>query len=107
MSYKSRLPRIEAEIVVKSEAAATAAARLIAARAKDRVPVASGRLRDAIHIEHEDGGVAVVAGNTEAFYGHIVEHGGVFTPAHPFLRPAVDESRDEIRKAANAIFHNL
>lgn len=93
--FRSRIPKITAEMLPALEAATGAAAELVAARAKERVPVDTGRLRDAIHVERDSGGFAVVAGDTEAFYGHIVEHGGVRTPAHPFLVPAVEESRDE------------
>lgn len=93
----SRIPAITAELGAKLEGVAAAGAELIERRAKERVPVASGKLRDAIHVEHTGPGeYTVVAGDTQAFYGHIIEHGGAHTPAHPFLVPAAEESREEI-----------
>jgi HK97 gp10 family phage protein len=70
--------------------------KTIAGAARDRVPVATGRLRDAIHVEHDGGGFEVRAGNTEVFYGHIVEHGGAYTAPQPFLIPALEASRAKV-----------
>lgn len=87
---------------------AEAGAEMVASRAKDRVPVKTGKLRDAIHVEREGAGeYAVIAGDTEVFYGHIVEHGGAHTPARPFLTPAAEETRDEYRAAAKAALKRL
>ena len=105
--FSSRIPKITAEMIPKLEAATAAGAELIAARAKQRVPVDTGRLRDAIHVESDDGGFAVIAGDTEAFYGHIVEHGGARTPAHPFLIPATEESREEVITLVTAALRRL
>jgi HK97 gp10 family phage protein len=105
--FRSRIPQITAKLEAEMRAAEEAAAELIAQRAKARVPVNTGRLRDAIHVEHDDNGAAVVAGDTEAFYGHIVEHGGVRSPAHPFLIPALEESRGEVTSLAAALLRSL
>jgi HK97 gp10 family phage protein len=108
MAYKSRLAKIEAELVAKVEAVAADAARRAAAKAKDRVPVASGKLRDAIHVERD--GYAeylVIAGDNEAFYGHIVEHGSVRVPPRPFMVPAAEATRDEARKLLIAALRSL
>lgn len=107
MPFKSRLPEITAKLAVEMREAEVAAAQLIAQRAKARVPVDTGRLRDAIHVEHDDNGAAVIAGDAEAFYGHIVEHGGARQAAHPFLTPAVEESREEIVVLATALLRSL
>jgi HK97 gp10 family phage protein len=94
MSYKSNIPAISAGLAVKVDAATAAAAKQIAEDAKSRVPVLSGRLRDAIHTERVGpAAYAVVAGRGDVFYGHIVEHGGAHTPARPFLLPALEERR--------------
>jgi len=85
-----------AELALRLDAAAAASAEIVAARAKERAPVATGRLRDAIHVERDDNGFAVIAGDNDVFYGHIVEHGSVRTSAHPFMIPALEESRGEI-----------
>ena len=104
--YRSRIPQITAQLKVEMEAAEKAAAELIEQRAKERVPVDTGRLRDAIHVEHDEDGAAVVAGDTEAFYGHIIEHGGVRQPAHPFLVPALEESRADALVLAAALLRS-
>ena len=65
--------------------------------AKSRVPVATGKLRDAIHMDDEqDEGTYVIGGDTEAWYGHLVEYGTVRTSPRPFLVPALEENRAEI-----------
>lgn len=108
MPYKSRLPEIAAELAVRAELAAKAAAERVEQGAKDRVPVRTGKLRDAIHVDHERPGVYdVVAGDTDAFYGHIVEHGGAYTPAHPFIVPAAEQVRKELDAIGKAIFRRL
>lgn len=82
-------------------------AEAIAEEARNRVPVNTGRLRDAIHVEKRASGVEVggqhvggvysdwfvVAGDTKAFYGHMVEFGTTHSPAHPFLIPAFESRR--------------
>ena len=105
--FQSRIPQITAELLPRLEAATGAGAELIAERAKQRVPVNTGALRDAIHVEPDDGGFAVIAGDTEAFYGHIIEHGGVRQPAHPFLIPAAEESREEVISLVAAALRSL
>jgi HK97 gp10 family phage protein len=90
------------------DVAARAGAELVEQRAKGRVSVASGKLRDAIHVEREGlGEYAVVAGNKAVFYGHIVEHGGAHSPAHPFLIPAGEESRGDVAKIAAGLLRSL
>lgn len=107
MKLESRLPEIIAELLPAIEAAERAGAEVIAQAAKARVPVDSGRLRNAIHVETGPDGAYVVAGDREAFYGHIVEHGGVNHSPHPFLVPALEENRspveDQIRTALRRI----
>jgi HK97 gp10 family phage protein len=94
--YTSRIPKIALELDPAVMAALDAGAHLVAEAAKERVPVNTGRLRDAIHVEHDGDDVAVVAGDTEAFYGHIVEHGSTYVPPHPFLIPAMEANRTEV-----------
>jgi HK97 gp10 family phage protein len=108
MAYRSRLPQIAAELAVKMDAASRAAAGYVEQQAKNRVPVDSGRLRDSIHVEREGvGEYVVMAGNTEVFYGHIVEHGGRFVPPRPFMVPAAEDSRGEISAIARAALRGL
>jgi HK97 gp10 family phage protein len=90
---RSRIPKITAEMLPAIEAALEIGAGQIATAAKSRVPVDTGRLRDAIHVERDGLEFEVRAGSTEVFYGHIVEHGSTHTAPHPFLIPALEASR--------------
>lgn len=95
--FKNRLPQIMAELPAAVDAAVRAGAELVEARAKDRVPVDTGKLRAAIHTDRD--GVAeytVKGGDDDAWYGHIVEHGGNRTSPRPFMVPSAEESRDEV-----------
>jgi HK97 gp10 family phage protein len=106
--YQSRLPRVAAELAARLDAVTRAAAERVERRAKTRVPVATGRLRDAIHTEREDTAeYVVVAGDTDAFYGHLVEHGGANTPGRPFLTPATEETRGELDALGREALKNL
>lgn len=99
----TRIPEIVAELPVKLDEVAEAGANLIEATAKDKVDVDTGRLRDAIHVEKvEEGTYAVVAGDREAFYGHMLEHGTSHSAPHPFLIPALEEDRPEVFALAAA-----
>jgi HK97 gp10 family phage protein len=92
----SRIPRITVEMLPAVELALKAGAETVAAAARDRVPVETGKLRDAIHVERDGIGFEVRAGDTDAFYGHIVEHGSTHTAPHPFLIPALEATRGEV-----------
>jgi HK97 gp10 family phage protein len=96
MSYVSKIPLIARELEPAITAALNAGAHLVEAGAKERVPVESGRLREAIHVEREKDDFYVVAGDTDAFYGHIVEHGGARLPPRPFLIPSLEENTAQI-----------
>lgn len=108
MSYTSRIPRITAELAVRADAAAKAGAERVEREAKSRVPVSTGRLRDAIHTERDRAGeYKVLAGSGEVFYGHILEHGGVHTPPRPFMVPAAEAVRSELEQIGRAIMRGL
>jgi HK97 gp10 family phage protein len=98
MADFDRIPAIILRLEAAAEAGAYEGAKLVAERAKERVPVGKDppHLKDAIHLEEGIDGVHVVAGNRDVFYGHIVEHGGVNHAPHPFLMPALEESKAEI-----------
>ena len=79
------------------------AGKIIAAEAKRRVPVKSGKLRQSIRVRRLKGDpkqdVRVYAGNRikgGAFYAHMVERGTKKMTARPFLRPALYGSRNMI-----------
>ncbi|MEA3541942.1 MAG: HK97-gp10 family putative phage morphogenesis protein [Pseudomonadota bacterium] len=89
-----------------------AGAVIVQAEAKRLVPVMTGTLRDSIIISF-DGGlnfasvsqrryfstVYIGPSKREGFYGHMVELGTSHSAAHPFMRPALDNSREEVRRA--------
>lgn len=93
---RSRLPQIAVELEVTVEKALEESAETVAEVARRRVPVASGKLRDAIHTQSERDGVYVIGGDDEAWYGHLVEHGTSKVAPHPFLVPALEDSRGEV-----------
>lgn len=75
----------------------------IASRARQIVPVASGKLKDTIRVVRLKGdpkqNIRVYAGNRikgGAFYAHMVEFGTVKMSAKPFLRPALNEIKGKI-----------
>lgn len=74
-------------------------ARDIAALARQLVRKRKGKLLRSIRVkEIEPTKWQVVAGNRTAFYAHFVEKGTSHSRRYPFLRPAFDAYRDEIRK---------
>lgn len=108
VTLKSRLPEIAAELQTRISAGTKAGAEIIEAKAKERVPVLSGRLRDSIHTEFQGSGDwNVVAGSRDVFYGHMIEFGTTRAPAHPFLVPALEESRTEVEKAVTLALRSL
>jgi HK97 gp10 family phage protein len=104
---RSRLPEIIAELDPAVREAASAGAELIAESAKGRVPVVTGRLRDAIHVQASPEGVYVIAGDRQAFYGHIIEHGSIYAPAHPFLLPSLEENRSLVEDGVRAAIRRV
>ncbi len=108
VTLRSRIPEIALSLNPRVHAAIGAGAEAIAAEAKARVPVETGTLRDAIHVEPEGDGFSVVAGDNDAFYGHIVEHGSsTGLPPHPFLIPAAESQKDAIAAAVSAVLRTL
>lgn len=104
----SRLKHIAATLDEELDVAIRNTAEAIASGAQSRVPVDTGALRDSIHVDKVgDGSYAVIAGSSKVFYGHLVEHGTVKTPAHPFLIPAAEAERDSVDELARAAFRDL
>lgn len=75
-------------------------ARVVAAKAKQRVPVRTGLLRKSITFNVSVKGAsqahALVGYRRKVFYGRFIELGTSKMSAKPFLRPALDESHGEI-----------
>ena len=76
----------------------TAAAILVEADGKLRVPVDTGRLRQSITHRVEDSTATV---GTGVEYAASVEY-GYGQRAQPYLRPALDQNREKIRRLISA-----
>lgn len=84
------------------------AAERIVAEAKARVPRDSGDLMESIHVEKlEEAVYRVIAGDSDAFYGHMVEFGTVNTSSRPFLMPAYEAIRSDIDDFLRGEFKDL
>lgn len=120
---KSRIPLIISTLDDRTLAAVKELADRMAEDAKERVPDAhplGEGLVDAIHVETEadysefargvsqtSQAVAVVAGDSEHFYGHMVENGTVHTSPRPFLVPAFEAERENLYAIARVYLANL
>lgn len=106
-TLKSRLPEIAISLTPRVKAAMRLGAEGISQEAKMRVPVDTGALKNAIHVESEGEGWSVIAGDQKAFYGHIIENGSIYTPPHPFLVPALESQVDTVLEAVNVGLRRL
>lgn len=104
---KSRIPLIIAALDDAAIDGVKEAAEQIVETAKQRVPVVSGALRDAIHVETKGNEISVVAGDSDAWYGHIVENGSVSNPPRPFLIPALESEREQIERIVGEKLRDL
>jgi HK97 gp10 family phage protein len=108
---KSRIPEIAAELAAKMDGVAAAGAELIAADAREKVHVGPGdgpHLKDHIHTEKvKQGTHAVVAGDKDAFWGHMLESGTTHSAPYPFLVPSLEEDRPEVYSLAEAAARTL
>ncbi|WP_333702895.1 HK97-gp10 family putative phage morphogenesis protein [Sphingobium yanoikuyae] len=98
-----------------------AGAVVVQNEARRLAPVLTGNLRDSI-IVSLDGGLnssavsqrrfftAVYIGPSrgKGFYGHMVEFGTSHSAPHPFMRPALDNTREEVKRAmGNSIWIDI
>lgn len=110
-TLKSRFPQIAAEIVPRVGQAVAQAADVVveraSARAPDRTPLGVG-LVASIHKERRGPAeYAVIAGDDDVFYGHMVEFGTTKMSARPFLVPAAEESSDAAEALVTAALRGL
>ncbi len=82
-----------------AERAEEAAAEVLAAEVRARVPVNTGRLRDSYHVDRDVKGRVVVTNRKDTFYGQFVEFGTTRAPAEPHVRPAMEGSRLKVAAA--------
>lgn len=100
-AFDASLRAASARLEAKSEANVKAAGEFMKQRAEARTPVQTGRLRGGFEL-HEDRqvvGLEVALINTVPYAG-FVEFGTSHAPAHPFMRPA----QQETRTAAHSLF---
>lgn len=108
VTLQNRFPEIIATLNPKLDVALGESAHEIEAKAKLRAPVATGRLRDAIHTDRTSQmRYRVVAGDDDVFYAHFLEFGTVHGPAHPFLIPAFEESVDDALRRIQIVLQTL
>ncbi len=89
-----------------------AAARVVAAEARRRVPIRTGALRDSIRVrrspkKYRPGAMVIASGSkkagTKGYHAKLVEYGTVKTPAQPYMESAARARSKQIRAAAKAI----
>ncbi len=109
--FKNRFPEIMAELPARVDAAIASGAKVVEERARVRVPDAppyGEGLVSAIHTERQGmGDYRIVGGDGDAWYGHFLEFGTSHSAPHPFLVPALEESRDEIVALARGALKHL
>ena len=74
--------------------------------AKANVPVRTGKLKKALkitNVKKKEGVKYILVGvdkgdNSEIFYGKFVEFGTSKRTAHPFLQPAYEKNKDDIKR---------
>lgn len=103
--FLASMKKLEAQILENIEEALEDSANNLVEKARERVPVKTGDLRDSIKVQKGEGDLNYLV-QASAPHARFIEFGSLKTPARPFLGPAVEESRDGIRetmiKAINA-----
>lgn len=73
-------------------------AQAVVQNAKEKAPVKSGRLRDNISIQKKQSDITAITVKVGVSYAGSIEFGTITQPAQPFLFPAFEEERDNIRQ---------
>jgi len=89
--------------------ATLAGALIIEGSAKEKVHVITGNLRRSIRsaIETSTATSATAIVGTDVEYAPYEEFGTRYRPPHPYLRPALDEKRDEAQRTIRDAFKAL
>lgn len=110
VTLKSRLPEIAAELRPEVGKAVKWGAERVAEDAAARLPLGPPEihLAERIHVERRGPAeYAVVAGDEEAYYGHILEQGSVKMAPHPFLVPALEGRVGDIEALVTGVLRRL
>jgi len=109
-TLKSRLPEIAEELRPKVSAAIKEGAQLVAAEARVRVPIGPPE----VHIKNDirvtrvgPAEYAVLAGDDNTFYGHMIEWGTSHSAPRPFLVPALEANRQTVETLVAAALRTL
>lgn len=107
---EAKLGRLSNAMAAQHLANATlAGALVIEAGAKEKAPVRTGNLRRSIHsaiVESSATHAAAMVG-TDVEYAPYLEYGTRRMSARPYLRPALDERKDQARVVIEAALRNL
>ncbi len=107
----SNLERLERAVSHRAqERLLLEAGHIVANRAKELAPVKTGWLRDSIGVSthrptemsfsiRQDDVRVFIGPAAEVYYAPYVEFGTWKHEGHPFMRPAMDQTRDEVRRA--------
>ncbi len=109
-TLKSRLPGIAAELMPKVSAAVKVGATFVAEDASANLNIGPPEIHLAERITVERKGpasYAVVAGDEEAFYGHMIEFGTTRAAPHPFLVPALEGRVNDIEALVTGALRGL
>jgi HK97 gp10 family phage protein len=92
------LKKKEQEYADRLEAAATAGALIVQNAASNGAPYLTGTLKDSIDHEtvEKSAKACYVAVGTDVEYAAAQEFGTSSIPAHPYLRPALEDNRKEV-----------
>jgi HK97 gp10 family phage protein len=107
--FKAKLHDIESAITSReADNVGRAGAQIIAQKARENVHVITGALKGTIRVEDSDehGVAQAVAGGINGVdYADDEEYGNSRRPPHPYMRPAVDSSKSQVRTVMrNAVY---
>lgn len=99
---KNNVPTVLSDLEKAEIKALTEIGIVVTGKAKVNSPVDTGRLRGSITNEVKPSEKAVYIGTNVEYapyveYGHRVGTSGAFVPPQPYLKPAVENSRSEIK----------
>ena len=99
---QDRIPRIAATSLLVG-------AEVVSSRAKELCPVITGNLMRSIHPELVSNTqvLADIQVGTDVEYGPFIELGTVHMAAEPYLRPALDQTKDQVQHDVASAFQTL
>lgn len=104
-----KFAKIAEQASSKLEAAVTVGAMKVQNSAKYKAPYKTGNLRSSIHTapESSSSDEVVVRVGTDVIYAAAQEFGTATIPPHPYLRPALDSNRAEVKREIKRALEKL